>query len=135
MRWPVLVLLAAVTCLPLLPVSAEDAKPDMNQTVIYRNARMYTGEGPPVEKGVLVVRGGKIVSVGTNEEELPAGGKVIDLSGKTIIPGLVDTHSHVGIYPKPHVPAHSDGNEGSGAVQSGLRALDAIWPDDPGVRM
>ncbi|MFO0846067.1 MAG: amidohydrolase family protein, partial [Gemmataceae bacterium] len=39
------------------------------------------------------------------------------------------------IYPRPSVPAHSDGNEGSGAVQSGLRALDAIWPDDPGIRM
>ena len=60
---------------------------------------------------------------------------MIDASGKVIIRGLVDTHSHVGIYPKPMVPAHSDGNEGSGAVQSSLRALDSIWPDDPGIRM
>src|SRR5262249_17510787 len=33
------------------------------------------------------------------------------------------------------VPAHGDGNESSGPVQSGLRALDAIYPDDPGIRM
>src|SRR5262249_60907643 len=32
-------------------------------------------------------------------------------------------------------PAHEDGNEGSGPVQSGLRALDAIYPDDPGIHM
>src|SRR5262249_3971319 len=48
---------------------------------------------------------------------------------------LVDTHSHIGIWPKPHVPAHNDGNEGSGPVQPALRALDAILPDDPGIRM
>src|SRR5204863_7216114 len=79
---------------------------------------------------------GKVVAGGpAGAVAIPRGAKVIDAAGKTIIPGLVDTHSHVGIYPKPAVPAHADGNEGSGAVQSGLRALDAVWPDDPGVKM
>src|SRR5205085_5066247 len=54
---------------------------------------------------------------------------------KVIIPGLVDTHSHIGIYPRPHVSAHQDGNESTGAAQPGLRAIDAIYPDDPGIRM
>ena len=64
MRWYVLTVLSAATCLPLLPVSADDAKPDKNQTVVYRGARIYTAEGPPIEKGVLVVDRGKIVVIG-----------------------------------------------------------------------
>ncbi len=52
-----------------------------------------------------------------------------------IIPGLVDSHSHIGVYPRPSVEAHSDGNEMTGAAQPALRALDALWPGDPGIRM
>src|SRR5947208_7125896 len=52
-----------------------------------------------------------------------------------IMPGLVYTHSHIGIYPRHSVPANGDGNEMTGPVQPGLRALDAIYPDDPGIRM
>jgi imidazolonepropionase-like amidohydrolase len=88
-----------------------------------------------IEDGVLVIQQGKIVAVGGADTPIPKDAKVIDATGKTIIPGLVDTHSHIGIYARPAVPAHSDGNEGSGAVQSGLRAEDAIFPDDPGIRM
>src|SRR4029079_19239260 len=60
---------------------------------------------------------------------------VRDLTGKTIIPGLVDTHSHVAIFGRPGVQANADGNEMTNPVQPGLRALDAINPDDPGIRM
>jgi len=51
-----------------------------------------------------------------------------------VIPGLVDTHSHVGVYPRPRVVANSDGNEGTGPVQSLVRAMDSIHPRDPGIR-
>src|SRR5438445_333291 len=104
--------------------------------VVYRGARVYTAAGAPLEKAVLVVDGGKLVAVGPEGKvEVPRGARGRDLSGKVVIPGLVDTHSHIGIWPRPHVAAHNDGNEGSGAVQPGLRALDAIFPDDPGIRM
>jgi imidazolonepropionase-like amidohydrolase len=106
------------------------------QTIVYRGARILTGAGAPIDKGVLVVRKNKIVSIGAEgDTPIPQGAEVIDLTGKTIIPGLVDTHSHIGIWSKPHVSANNDGNEGSGPVQSALRALDAIQPDDPGIRM
>ena len=102
---------------------------------VFTNATIYTGtDEKPLENASLVVRDGKIETVMAGEP-LVAGATIIDLKGATIIPGLVDTHSHIGIYPKPSVPAHADGNEMSGPVQPGIRAIDAIWPDDPGIRM
>lgn len=114
--------------------SVRAAEPE--RTTAYRGARILKATGDAIDKGVLIVRQDKIVAIGAEDDTpIPEGAKVIDLSGKTIIPGLVDTHSHIGIWPRPHVPAHNDGNEGSGPVQSSLRALDAIQPDDPGIRM
>jgi imidazolonepropionase-like amidohydrolase len=126
--------LPLLALLLLLAGRADTAADD--RPVAYCGARILTAEGPPIDKGVLVVHKGKILAVGAADAvEVPDGAQVIDLAGKTIIPGLVDTHSHVGIWPRPHVAAHNDGNEGSGPVQSGLRALDAIFPADPGIRM
>src|SRR5947207_2088468 len=104
--------------------------------VVFRGAVLHTAAGASIEKGVLVVDRGKLVAVGSEGKvDVPKGARTVDLSGRVVIPGMVDTHSHVGIWPRPHVPAHNDGNEGSGPVQAGLRAVDALFPDDPGVRM
>ena len=87
-------------------------------------------------RGTVLVEDGLIKAVGpVHEIAVPADASVRDLSGKVLIPGLVDTHSHIGIYPRPAVPAHADGNDFSKPVQPQLRALDGIWPDDPGIRM
>ncbi len=116
-------------------LAGDDPRP-AETPVVYRGARIYTAAGPAIEHGVLIVQKGKIVAVGTEENvAIPDHASVRDLAGKVIIPGLVDTHSHIGIYPRPAVLAHGDGNEISGPVQSALRALDAIFPDDPGIRM
>jgi imidazolonepropionase-like amidohydrolase len=102
--------------------------------IAFTNARIYTlKESDPI-RGTLLIQNKTIVDIKAAGQEFKAD-KVIDLDGAVIIPGLVDTHSHIGIYPKPSVPAHQDGNEMSGPVQPGLRALDAIWPADPGIRM
>jgi imidazolonepropionase-like amidohydrolase len=109
---------------------------DRDAPVVYRGARIYTASGPVIERGVLIVLKGKILDVGRDGEvEVPAGAKVHDVSGKVIIPGLVDTHSHIGIFGRPATGAASDGNEMTGPVQPGLRAIDAIDPNDPGIKM
>jgi imidazolonepropionase-like amidohydrolase len=135
MRRTVLLCTLFVLSIALVPAPAADP-PAAAGPVAFRGARIHTAAGKPIDDGVLVIDRGKVVAVGpAGSVTIPQGAKVIDGTGKTIVPGLVDTHSHIGIYPKPAVPAHADGNEGSGAVQSGLRALDAVWPDDPGIKM
>jgi imidazolonepropionase-like amidohydrolase len=132
-----LFLLILLLPLPLLPSAGRGDAPAGPRALAFTGARILTAAGAPIDDGVLVVRGAKIVAVGpANSTPVPDGARKIDLRGKVVIPGLVDTHSHIGVWPRPNnVPAHGDGNEGSGAVQSGLRALDALWPDDPGIRM
>jgi imidazolonepropionase-like amidohydrolase len=130
--------LAGLLALALLaaPSAGDVPLPRENGPVVYRGARILTAAGAPIERGVLVVDKGKIVAVGAADDvKVPARATVRDVRGKTIVPGLVDTHSHIGIYARPAVPAHRDGNEMTGPVQSGVRAIDAIFPDDPGIRM
>ncbi len=106
------------------------------ETIAVRGAKIYPVSGPPIERGVLVLRGGKIEAVGTEAKvAIPKDARVVDASGKVIIPGIVDTHSHIGIGSRPGVPANEDVNEDTGPIQPSLRALDAIYPADPGIRM
>lgn len=117
---------------------AQDGPPrsDADRPLVFKGATIHTVGGPVIQKGVLVVLKGKIVAVGEADKvPIPKDAIIRDVTGKVIIPGLVDTHSHVGIWPRPGVPAHSDGNEMTGPVQPGLRAIDAITPDDPGIKM
>ena len=102
--------------------------------VVYKGARIHTASGPVIENGVMIVLKGKILDVGSEGQvKLPANAKIRDMTGKVIIPGLVDTHSHIGIFGRN--PGSADGNEMTGPVQPGLRAIDAVNPRDPGIRM
>ena len=104
--------------------------------VAYKGARLYTCAGPVIDRGTLIISKGKIVAAGAEKDvAVPPGAVVHDVTGKTIIPGLVDTHSHIGIFGRPAVGTSADGNEMTGPVQPGLRAIDAINPDDPGIQM
>ena len=106
------------------------------QLLVVRGAKIYPISGPPIEKGVLVVRGRKIEAVGPEGSmDVPANARVVDATGKVLMPGIVDSHSHIGIIGNPPVGTNVDANEGSGPIQPQLRAIDAINPDDPGIRI
>jgi imidazolonepropionase-like amidohydrolase len=101
--------------------------------VLLRGARILVGNGTEIAAGHLLMRDGRIAAVGPGDGEAPAGATVIEAGGKTLTPGLIDTHSHLGVYPVPFANAHRDGNEMSGPVTPGVRAVDAFWPQDPSI--
>ena len=88
------------------------------QPVAYIGARIIPVVGPEIADGVLIVDGGKIRAIGARAAvTIPANAKRVDAAGKLIMPGLVDSHSHVG------GPAGADS---SGPIQPEVRVLDSI---------
>ncbi|MBA3831606.1 MAG: amidohydrolase family protein [Chthoniobacterales bacterium] len=68
------------------------------QTWLIQNARIFVGNGPVIESGAVLVRGGKIEQVydGTSPDAKQLHAEAIDAAGKTILPGLIDVHVHLG---------------------------------------
>lgn len=103
--------------------------------LVLRGGRVHTVTQGVIENGTVIVTNGKITAVGPAAEvAVPEGATVRDTKGLVVIPGLVDTHSHLGVYSRPGVIANADGNERTGPVQSLVRAIDSIFPFDPGFR-
>lgn len=97
--------------------------------VLLRNATLLTGTGERIEGGSVLLRDGKIESVGQNVEA--AGVDVVDATGKWVTPGIIDVHSHLGDYSSPGVDAHGDGNEATNPVTAEVWAEHSVWPQDP----
>lgn len=102
----------AVLFLLCLEVAAQD-KPHA-----FRGATIIPIEGEPIQNGVLLVQFGKVLAVGkAGEVNIPSDAVVQDATGKVIMPGMVDTHSHLG---------NGSGGDGSAPLQPDVRILDAI---------
>ena len=95
-------------------------------------ATILTADGRQIDQGVLLLRDGKILAVGGSDTEIPASFARIDARGRWITPGIIDAHSHLGVYPSPGVSARSDGNEGTDPNTANVWAEHSIWPQDPG---
>ncbi|HEY7770427.1 amidohydrolase family protein [Longimicrobium sp.] len=106
-------------------VAAAGALSAQEQPHAFRGATLLPIAGQPIQNGVLVVQGGKITAIGGADTPIPAGAVVHDASGKTIMPGLVDTHSHIG---------GGDGGDRSTPIHPSVRILDAIDARDDGIQ-
>lgn len=106
-------------------------KPYASTTTLLRNATVLDGIGGMIEGGDVLIVDGKISAIGEGLTA-PDGANVVDASGRWITPGIIDNHSHLGVYPSPSVSAHGDGNEVSGPVTSEVWAEHGVWPQDPG---
>jgi imidazolonepropionase-like amidohydrolase len=93
------------------------------------NGKVMTITQGTLERGTVLVEDGRIVAVG-EEVEIPEGTEVYDATGKVVMPGLIDAHCHVGIWPDGIGWDHSDGNEMTDPITPHLRALDAVHPED-----
>ncbi|HEX2667935.1 MAG TPA: amidohydrolase [Gammaproteobacteria bacterium] len=98
---------------------------------LIRHVTIYTGTGIEIDDGDVLMKDGKVAAVGKGLN-VPAGVLVIDGSGKYVTPGIIDVHSHLGVYPSPAVDALSDGNELTNPDTAQVRAENSVWPQDPG---
>ena len=100
------------------------------ENILIKNANIYDGEGNELLQTDLLIQDRKIVAI---RKDLPASKdfKIIDASGKWVTPGIIDIHSHMGVYPAPGVSTSSDGNEATSPVTADVWAEHSMWVQDP----
>ena len=93
--------------------------------VLIRGATVLTGTGARLEDADVLVADGKIAALGQHLEA-PAGARVVDGKGRWVTPGIIDIHSHLGVYPVPAVAGNSDGNEATAPVTANVWAEHSV---------
>jgi len=99
--------------------------------ILIQNATVLTGTGARIDGGDVLIVDGRIAAVG-QQLDAPANSQIIDAAGRWVTPGLIDVHSHLGVYASPGVDAHRDGNEATDPVTPNVWAEHSVWPQDPG---
>ncbi len=98
---------------------------------LIHNATVLTGTGQRLDDTDVLLVDGRISAVGKGLPA-PANAQVIDGHGKWVTPGLIDVHSHLGVYASPSVNGNSDGNEATSPSTANVWAEHSVWPQDPG---
>ena len=120
-----------------LTLSPEETKafestyePNDSGDIFIEDARILTGTGKEILKGSILISSNKIKAIGESLSK-PPGAKVIDANGKWVTPGIIDIHSHMGVYPAPGLRSSSDGNEATSPVTAHVWAEHSVWTQDP----
>jgi len=106
-------------------------RPLPSHPTIIRGATVLTGKDTELKNASILLQDGKIAAIGPKVPE-PPGSVVISGKGKFVTPGLIDIHSHLGVYPSPSNEATSDGNEATKPTTPEVRSESSVWPQDPG---
>src|SRR6187399_1201692 len=112
-------LLMLVAIFATLYAAAQD------RPIAFKGALIYPVTGDPIPNGVLVIQKGKIIIIGGSQTTIPSDAEIRDVTGKIIMPGLIDTHSHLG---------GPDGGDASSPISPDTRALDAVNPTSDGFK-
>jgi imidazolonepropionase-like amidohydrolase len=137
-----------LSCATVTPPSGQPGKANIPPTpteatrtwsqpraVVIRHATVMPATGPAIEDGAVAFADGKLVAVGRNAEvATPPGAEEIDGTGLYVTPGIIDAHSHLGVYASPSTFANQEGNEASAPVTAEVDAEHGFWPQDPGLR-
>ncbi len=143
MRLPVIAATAAMSLFGILLLSAPVAanglpdpypstyQPIAEGPVLIEHATVLTGTGERLEDVDVLLENGMIKAVG-QQLRAPADATRVDGHGKWVTPGIIDVHSHLGVYASPGTRASADGNEMTSPVTANVWAEHSIWPQDPG---
>ena len=115
------------------PIERDPTTNKAAPTLAITGATVMTATGSRLEGGTILLEGGSITYVGQAKKQLPPGARIIDGTGRFVTPGLIDTHSHIGVFASPAVRAHSDGNEMTAPTTPQARAAYGYWPQDPAI--
>ncbi len=99
-----------------------------DKPLLIRAGRIYTVSQGLIEDGMILIEQGRISRIG---KDLQAPPDALVLTAVSAIPGLIDIHTHLGVYSLPQVEENSDGNEMTDPITPQVRALDSFNFDDP----
>jgi imidazolonepropionase-like amidohydrolase len=103
----------------------------LNPPLLIQGATLLTGTGARMDGTDILIEDGRIKAVGP-ALQVPAGARIVAAQGRWATPGLIDIHSHLGVYASPGVKGLDDGNETTNPNTANVWAEHSIWPQDPG---
>ena len=89
-------IVSITACGPPVSETDPDGAADLANLTVFEGAHLIVGDGRTIESATFVVEGDRLVAVGaTGDVELPAGAALVDLTGRTVMPAIIDTHVHL----------------------------------------
>ena len=104
-------------------------KPLASERTLIKSVSLYDGLGNEYSNFDVLFDNGIIEEIGKDIEDGDAA--IIDAKGKWLTPGIIDIHSHMGVYPAPGVRTSSDGNEATSPITAEVWAEHSVWTQDP----
>lgn len=104
-------------------------KPLASERTLIKSVNLYDGLGNEFSNFDVLFDNGIIEEIG--KDIVDGNATIIDAKGKWLTPGIIDIHSHMGVYPAPGVRTSSDGNEATSPITAEVWAEHSVWTQDP----